>query len=925
MPFPGAALDDRVHREEEHTLARTNSHRNALESQRVVLDTNVSSSMAPTVAPISKEPSPSASPPPERRRVVLPDPVALKYLGEDPAVTVVETGRILQGYELYLVEQWACSRRSPALAIVTYTGDTKHSIVVGVLEVPKKENGWSTRLEAYFKAIQQHHARPKETELGELMVTNLSSFPSALTVIAVPDGDLRPNLRVFIVNENLKRLGCSGRSGLTLSDPTPATQAKFTQLYKISEKISFQDAVVELVKLCQVALFIFGLLDQVYIDGLLCDVTEAAINNWWTDIGSEYFNIEPTDGILGPTTVAALLGTLIGARNRLSYCNAPVSKDVFDVDCTKRGIGAFQKSQKLERTRRLDRQTLLKLHQLTAKAAAGEGWGVQKAVKSTVAEIGGKRGELVIGMVGGKDKGNIGDIETLDLDKFINLTTGERPKWLWHGKPRRALNDYETMVPPFGGKDVKDDILSQAGSRRAQSMPMDEEQEVKKATEESMGSNSAPPGSAASTIDIPADKDALRKTVFKSVAGKVSDARSGLGRIRDAVGTGLRSHVNRPSKDDAPQGPAPMSLAPSIASLAQSSTALTSPVAVGRAFTWRLRPEEYLNGIKERDPNDSTPVLSLASTTTGPPSVVRESSGLRRRGTDLTRSEPGVAEIAKSLDDPITHSVPDPNNLIGPIQTLERTTNLPISLLQRRHSVHVFTPSLYLDQPSNEAKYPRRLSFSAAEDAVLGWDEVYDISNLLPPGLDAATTTATAAATQKQQLSDGTLFETQAELARSLYAHLAVLQTDLSPWVSSKLSSVESLDETFTQQQHELQSLYLHVSDAYQRIRHSGEEIVGEERHRLNEAVKDIEVLVAKLEYEIGALVEKVQDVEDGVERFEAQVVDVERRAEELKTALETETWFHWFVRTLTGIGTGPNITQGVPATRRGKEGKRTA
>ncbi|KAK1777980.1 hypothetical protein QBC45DRAFT_176661 [Copromyces sp. CBS 386.78] len=905
MPFPGAALDARVHREEELSLARTNSHRNAiLQSQPALLDTNVSSSMAPTAASVIKDPSPSASPPPERRRVVLPDPVALKYLGEDPAVTVVETGRVLEGFELYLVEQWACSRRSPALAIATYTGDKKHSIAVGVLEVPKEENGCSQRLEAYFNAIQQHHARPKDTAFGELMVTNLSSFPSALTVIPVPDGDLRHNLRVFIVNENLKRLGCSGRSGLTLSDPTPATQAKFTQLYKISEKISFQDAVVELVKLCQVALFIFGLLDQVYIDGLLCDVTEAAINNWWTEIGSEYFNIEPTDGMLGPTTVAALLGTLIGARNRLSYCNAPVSKDVFDVDCTKRGIGAFQKSQKLERTRRLDRQTLFKLHQLTAKAAAGEGWGVQKAVKSTVAEIGGKRGELVIGMVGGKDKGNIGDIETLDLDKFIKLTTGERPKWLWHGKPRRTLNDYEHIVPPFGAKDVKDDVLSQAGSRRAQSMAVDEEQEVGKATEELMGSYSAPPASAASNMDINAgapDKDALRKTVFKSVAGKVSDARSGLGRIRDAVGTGLRGHVNRPSKDDAPNAPAPMSLAPSIASLAQSSTALTSPVAVGRAFTWRLRPEDYLNGIKERNPSDSTPVLSIASITSGTRPVIRQSTGLRRRGTDITRSEPWVAEIAKSLDAPITtKSVPDPNDLLGPIQTLERTTTLPISLLQRRHSVHVFTPSLYIDQPSNEAKYPRRLSFSAAEDAVLGWDEVYDISSLLPS--DAVP----------KQLSDGTLFETQAELARSLYAHLSALQSDLSPWVSSKLSSVESLDETFTRQQHELQSLYLHVNDAYQRIRHSGEEIVGEERHRLNEAVKDVEVLVAKLEYEIGALVDKVQDVEDGVERFEAQVTDVERRTEELKTALETETWLHWFVRTLTGIGTGPNITRGV-------------
>ena len=52
--------------------------------------------------------------------------------------------------------------------------------------IPADEGEWSPRLRMYFKAIQQYHARPKDTHLGELMVTNLSSFPSALTVIPVP-------------------------------------------------------------------------------------------------------------------------------------------------------------------------------------------------------------------------------------------------------------------------------------------------------------------------------------------------------------------------------------------------------------------------------------------------------------------------------------------------------------------------------------------------------------------------------------------------------------------------------------------------------------------------------------------------------------------------------------------------------------------
>ena len=110
------------------------------------------------------------------------------------------------------MEQWACSRESPTLVIATWTGDENHSIVVGVLAIPQDDGLWSDKVRFYFKAINQYHARPKETRHGELLVTNLSSFPSALTVIPVPDGDIREHRKDFIVNENLKRMGCSGRS-----------------------------------------------------------------------------------------------------------------------------------------------------------------------------------------------------------------------------------------------------------------------------------------------------------------------------------------------------------------------------------------------------------------------------------------------------------------------------------------------------------------------------------------------------------------------------------------------------------------------------------------------------------------------------------------------------------------------------------------
>ena len=157
---------------------------------------------------------------------------------------VVQRRTTLKGYELYLVEQWACSRKDPTLVVVTYTGDETHSVIVGVLSVPADEAHWSANLSAYFRATRKNLARPKETNLGELMVTNLSSFPSALTVIPVPDGDIRNHRVAFIVNENLKRLGCSGRSGLTLSTPAEGTQAKFQSLYRTSDKVPFATSVV---------------------------------------------------------------------------------------------------------------------------------------------------------------------------------------------------------------------------------------------------------------------------------------------------------------------------------------------------------------------------------------------------------------------------------------------------------------------------------------------------------------------------------------------------------------------------------------------------------------------------------------------------------------------------------------------------------
>ncbi len=728
--------------------------------------------------------------------------------------------------------------------------------------------------------------------MGQLLVTNLSNFPSSLTVIPVPDGDIRRHRQTFIVNEDLKRLGCAGRSGLTLTEPPEATRSKFHQLYKPSERIPFMQSVTELVKLCQVALYMFDKLEPEYIDGLLCDVTEAAIGDWWTEIGAEHYNYEPSDGILGPSTVAALLGMLMGARNRLGWQGAPVSKDVFDIESTKRGISYFQKAQKLDKTRRLDRQTLFRLHNSTAKAASGEGWGVQKAVNSTVTGIGGKRGEIVMDMVSGKDKGGLADVETLDLDRFIKLAYGEQSKWLWHGKQRRAPLGSRDLDHELGGLLLGRSDLTNSVPRTATAPQADDEAVFRRSDDH----RAIPPtrmGTGA-TYDGFADRDGSRRAVFKSVAG---NAKSGLGRIKDAVGGNRRGHGRWPStsnRDDLPENLQGLNMGMDNV---RGSGIVSGPATVGRAFTWKEKPEEYLAALRRGDPDAlrglqgsvlepasadaafSHSKTQLGDAPRGPENEQLEAIGAEIRDEVLSRAPSAVC------------SVIDETDFEGPLLESERTGDQRYLRLCRRHSSPSHATSA--NEAPNENRYPRRLSFADAEEAILDWKEILPVSDS-STGDDAGAAAA------------------QAEVLAQLARQVDVMVNGVGPWVGAQIKLVEALDERYGKDVAELQTHYRQLNEACERVRMDSEGIVADEKQGLELSIKELETMVAQLEYEINALVFKVHEVEEGIVHFERQVVDVEKRADELKTQLETESWPHWFVRTLTGVGTGPNITRSV-------------
>ncbi|EMC98684.1 hypothetical protein BAUCODRAFT_55091, partial [Baudoinia panamericana UAMH 10762] len=807
---------------------------------------------------------------PGHQRFVLTDPVAFRYLEEDPSTTVLERRRDLHGYECYIVEQWTTSRTHPTFVITTYTGDPSHVVVAGVLSVPTNEHDWSPRLRVYFKALNQYHARRRETPLGILMVTNLSGFPSSLTVIPVPGGDLRKHRFDFFVNEDLKRLGCSGRVGLTLANPAQSTVAKFHQLYRTSDKNELYKSVIELVKLCQSALMLFDKLEIDYADGLLCDVTERAINDWWVDIGSEQYSIEPHDGILGPTTVAGLLGLLMGARNRLHAVGAPVAKDPFDVDAMKRGISHFQKQQRMPRSRRLDRRTLDRLHKATQKAAEHEGWSMPKVIKNTAAELSGKGGEMIADAVGRRDRAGLAEIETCDIERFVELIYGERCKWLWRGKPMKHRQETqrreraESDARPHKGLVFKHDdqggFTWTARKSTADGVPMS-------AVERDVPEEALTP--------VESSDDETRFKVFRRATDLKNEAKSGLGKIKGAVG--LKGHQQKPSVDESPTTPVeengPSKRRP-LFRRAHSSP-LSSPNSP-RSPTLDSRLQA-LHEQRSRDGADALPTRgqqpppsypTAFAQTVGDPkeNFMPASLGDREQVQDSGDSgKPGESTQPsertsrdRTAEPSIAGSIYNGVDLDDILPTGPGTEKDVGNLLKRTISLS------YIAQPEqrpNDA-YPRHLSFSLAEDSVLVRPDVTEDD-------EGFYDDPTAQLAEQEFL---------AKQAHNLRQALNSLQTSAAPWTQSQLRALDSLLEQADRDTQHLSDMHGPFIEHVNVLQTHSEGVLRAQKDRFEEGGKEIETLIAKLDYEIDGLKSKIDDVGAGVQDFAKGVARVEER-----------------------------------------------
>lgn len=707
------------------------------------------------------------------------------------------------------------------------------------------------------------------------MVTNLSSFPSALTVVPVPDGNVRKHRQDFIVNEDLKRMGCSGRSALSLSKPTDASQTKFHQLFRTSDRVPFYTAVIELVRLCQIALTLFEKLKPEYADGLLCDITERGIYDWWIQFGTEFYNVEPNDGILGPTTVAALLGMVLGARNRLSSCGAPVPKDAFDIPQLKKAIYHFQRQQRIPRTRRLDRQTMDRLQKFTMKngaGASGDIFAVPRAIKSTVVDLGGR----AVGSTSNKVEGSA--VETADIEKFVLHLSGETCKFLWQGKPRKST--------PVSGSTQSSPAVTSSRRNSIGDGNISEEEQVNKDTSASpsspvanhhsssisLGSSGVGvSGSSADTKDTTGVSD-LRKAVFKTMTGRMKDVASGISAGADYVRG--RGHHNRSAltkeyhsitggefQDSVEQSEA----ATPMASKRGSLKLVTGSQMERLEREAQAATESPATSILKIPFQMESPIESAGNPVTGESGVMTGYSSLNG---SIHREErdPQVIEGHDDEEQEYVDAQPGSDDPYGHehVSDIIRR-NLTLGF-QRRKSFSKLVETSW-EAPRHEEYWPRRLSFSIAEEAVLDWG---DSSDILYP--------------EDFQLP-----------ALKIMKHLAEDTPTLTEWINRKITTVENLHQ------------YLSTSlDELSRVRHSQQEIVMDmqdakrdvlerQAQGLREAVREVEAMGARMQYELGNVRGKMSDVEDAVRGFGRSVEEVEARVAMMEGREKKKAgWFEW-------------------------------
>ncbi|KAI8387813.1 related to Protein STB2 [Nakaseomyces glabratus] len=171
---------------------------------------------------------------PQLTSFIFPDMRALYNIGIESYKDVYYDEITVQGFEIYIVEQWIAERKLSAV-ISSYTGNTQDVISAVRVVLNRDPHFWPHRFKRYYEELLPF-TQPKFISKGCIFVTNLSAMSSKLSLLHVECGDLRSVWHDFKTNFDLKKLHCTGRSALLLSAPASSAMNKFSQLFKIPIK-----------------------------------------------------------------------------------------------------------------------------------------------------------------------------------------------------------------------------------------------------------------------------------------------------------------------------------------------------------------------------------------------------------------------------------------------------------------------------------------------------------------------------------------------------------------------------------------------------------------------------------------------------------------------------------------------------------------
>ena len=109
---------------------------------------------------------------------------------------------------------------------------------------------------------------------------------------------------------------------------------------------------------------------------------------------------------------------------------------------------------------------------------------------------------------------------------------------------------------------------------------------------------------------------------------------------------------------------------------------------------------------------------------------------------------------------------------------------------------------------------------------------------------------------------------------------------------------VEDLEDLSQQRHQELKNLYHQRLDDFMSLQTTSQDLMNEERSALTEGVRKVDILGAKLDYELNVLESRIEDVENGVADFEKSIEQIESKIDSLvvhRQEAASASWLSWF------------------------------